>query len=211
MFFLASLSSALGASELSMKPNFPLIALLGADGVGKSSVASALAKELGATIVKTPGPAYDGLRKAAEDMTPTARFMFYAASVAMSKKRILTGLRTNPVILDRYLQCTIAFHAAMGVEIPSSLGEKFGLPVPLLSVHLTVCPEEAKRRIALPERQDGSRPDQAIEADADLQLRVVQSYRKLASFGFNGTWLPVEIATDGKTPKEVAQEISALL
>lgn len=181
------------------------VALLGADGVGKTSVASELAKLLGANIIKTPGPAWDGLRKLAEQIPPTGRFMFYAAAVATSVPVIRRSLLSGNIIWDRGIQCTIAFHSAMGVDIPQNLPALLDIPEPDISIHLTVNPEEARRRISA--RANEVRPDAVIEENSELQAKVVEAYRNLNSFGLTGNFIPVEISTDGKTPPQVAQEI----
>ncbi len=186
------------------------VALLGPDGVGKTSVAKELAKLLGANIVKTPGAAWDGLRKLAEQVPPTARFMLYAAAVSTSVAVIRKSLLSGNIIWDRYIQCTIAFHSAMGVkDIPYNLPLLLDVPEPDISIHLTVNPEEARKRIEA--REDEDRPDTVIERNSELQARVVKLYRNLADFGLTGNFLPVEISTDGKTPPQVAQEIFELM
>lgn len=187
-----------------------LIVLMGADAVGKTSVAAELAKLLGAPVRKTPGPAFDGLRVLAEDVTPYLRYCFYMATVGMTAKEIPELIDCCDVIFDRYIQCTAAFHHALGVEIPDKVWELTGVPEPTLSVHLTVSPKVACERIKA--RPHGSRPDSQIEANAGLQRQVVEAYRTL----FSGNevpkgFRPVEISTDGKTPREVALEIFGLL
>ncbi len=160
-----------------------MVALLGADGVGKSSVAAELARLMGATIVKTPGPAFDATRKLAELVNAFSRYLYYGSAVSMTGPRIRDALRSGPVVVDRYIQCTVAFHAAMNVPVHHNLGELLGLPVPTLTIHLTVCPEEAAKRIAA---RAGERPDAPIENNIALQARVVEMYRKLDQFGFTG-------------------------
>lgn len=191
------------------EPN-DLVVLCGVDAVGKSSVAAELAKLLGAATVKTPTAAFDGLRYLAEGLTPYGRYCFYASSVTMSMADLPTRLKTSHVVCDRGIQCTVAFHAAMGVEIPERVWEKLGSLEPTLSILLTASPDVAAERIR--RRLGDKRPDAGIEQNADLQLRVAQEYRRR----WMGDEVPAgfrlrEISTDGKTPEAVAREILAML
>lgn len=188
----------------------PLFCLIGVDAVGKSSVASALARLLGAVIIKTPGPAFDGTRKLAEEFGPELRYLYYLSSVRMSLKGLEKKLQSSPVIMDRSVQCTCAFHAAMGVEIYAKQVRNLKFPEPDYTIHLTVDPAEARKRI-LSRLEEEGRPDQQIELDEELQLRVKENYRRLENFGFSGGFLPIEVSTDGKTPEEVAREIHDLI
>lgn len=196
----------------------PLVTLHGGDGVGKSTVGRELAVKLGAIKLKAPSPAFDALRKYLSlkkgpytdyVVTPTARFMFYASAVSATAAEIVRALVDGPVVLDRYIQCSYAFHDALGVNVSAIPPESLALPEPMLSVLLTASPEVVRERILA--RQGEERPDAEIETNFELQAKVLQSYRRLAQLGFTGNFLPVEISTDGKTPTEVASQIAQLV
>lgn len=184
----------------------PLICLVGVDAVGKTSVASCLARLIGANILKTPSAAFEGTRKLAELSKPTVRYLYYLSSVRLSLLDVDKKLEASPIILDRSVQCTCCFHAAMGVEIIQSQIKELEFPEPDFTILLTVDPEEALRRIKK-RLEEEDRPDKKIELDRALQARVLSNYRNLKQFGFEGGFLPIEFPTDGKTPDEVAREI----
>jgi dTMP kinase len=98
-----------------MKHKF--IVIEGVDGTGKSTVASLLAKMLGAKTVKTPlPPMLEQRRYYDEEVPPLARFLFYLNGNVVVSDLVRQLLASTDVVCDRYLESTICFHKAMGVD-----------------------------------------------------------------------------------------------
>ena len=98
------------------------ILLEGGDGVGKSSCAIEIAKAINGIYYKTPPPIFDSLRQPIDDTKDySLRFYYYLTGVIYSSKEISELLKTTHVVCDRYLYTTIAYHEALGVNIPEGL------------------------------------------------------------------------------------------
>ena len=103
-----------------------LIVLEGIDGVGKTSLAKALEKEL--ISKKYPAIYYESLenKKAGfnqlkpfiKDNVPVdSSLLFYLASSIYKSQKIKKILKTKSVICDRYLYSTLANHKTKGADI----------------------------------------------------------------------------------------------
>lgn len=99
----------------------PFIVLEGLDGVGKTTLARALAQSLGGVLLDTPGASLRLLRREILDgLGPhqTARCLFYAATVLVvgTEARRIADAGT-PVVVDRYWLSTRAYALARGVTM----------------------------------------------------------------------------------------------
>jgi thymidylate kinase len=113
------------------------IALEGLDGTGKSTVAAALARRLGAELLRTPPAALAPVRPLIDEAfesSPTARQLFYAATVAEASDRARRTLDTGrSVVIDRYWFSTVAYARVREGSLDLSVVEPR-----LLRPHLTV-------------------------------------------------------------------------
>ena len=106
------------------------ICLEGVDAVGKTAVGTYLAQQLGAAYYKSPGGKFAAARKMVdEDVDPLTRYFFYRSACQYDSGSIRSILNEKPVVCDRYIWSTIAFHAAMDERI-LRLVELTGILIP---------------------------------------------------------------------------------
>lgn len=96
-----------------------MIVIEGLDGVGKTTIARLLEKELGFVYLYTPQPPFDNIRIAVEEMQDVnTRFFFYLSSVIavqpFLREMISAGKR---VVVDRYIYSTLAMHTVLGANV----------------------------------------------------------------------------------------------
>jgi len=93
-----------------------VVAISGIDGTGKSRVATAIAEILGALYYyNPPEPFLSDRVEVDRTATPLERFRFYLTANEKCSADIAEIRCQKPVILDRYLYCTMAYHQAMGI------------------------------------------------------------------------------------------------
>lgn len=108
------------------------IAIEGIDGVGKSTVAKALCRELNAFYYKTPPAIFESfsistvtgeslsLRKyvdTAAYSSPHSRFLFYLYTLTEASREIRSLLSKHIIVCDRYLSSTLAYHQTLAPEL----------------------------------------------------------------------------------------------
>src|ERR1700677_1365004 len=90
------------------------IVLEGADGTGKTTAAKNLAKSLGAKYIATPPPKFREIRNVVDkDVSVGVRFLFYLTGVLHASDIVRQTLANQPVVCDRYIASTIAYHRAL--------------------------------------------------------------------------------------------------
>lgn len=124
-----------------------LIVFDGCDGVGKTSCALALAKEMDAMYYKTPPKIFDSIRVEIESFNDyDLRFHFYLTAMLYAAKEIEALLKNTSVICDRYIYSTIAYHRAIGIKTPENLEKLF--PQPDYAFLLHAQDEVIKKRLS---------------------------------------------------------------
>lgn len=126
------------------------IVLEALDGVGKSTLAQALAERLGGVAMDTPGPRLRALSPeilGALGAEPTARALFYAASVIAEGRRARQlADEGRVVVMDRYWLSTVSYALARGAD--AGLRDLEALvPVPDLTILLTLDEDERQARL----------------------------------------------------------------
>jgi dTMP kinase len=176
----------------------PFIVFEGLDGSGKSSLMSALEKELASKslpVIRTREPGGTSLGDQIREMilrtdgpAPTARteLLLYEASRAQHVDQVIKPAlqKGSWVLCDRFSASSIAFQAG-GREISEEWVERLnefatdGL-VPELTVLLDLTVEESRRRRNHRQASNGSREDR-IESEADsFHQRVRNSFLEQA-------------------------------
>ena len=142
-------------------------------GVCKSACAIEMAKAINGIYYKTPPPIFDSLRATVEESQDyNLRFYYFLTGVIYSSREITKLLETTHVVCDRYLYTTIAYHRALGVNIPDGLEKLILLPDYCFCLH--VRDDVMRKRIS--ERATLGVFDEAFE----LQKKVLEEFK-----GFN--------------------------
>jgi thymidylate kinase len=95
-----------------------LIVFDGCDGVGKTSCALELCKEIDAIYYKTPPKVFESIRAVIESVPNyDLRFYYYLSSVLYASEEIKKILENKHVVCDRYIYSTIVYHRILGVNI----------------------------------------------------------------------------------------------
>ncbi len=128
-----------------MRPLF--VVFEGLDGTGKSTLASVVAKQLGAELLSTPPAELGGVRPVVDELYrghPVASQQFYASTLAFASDRAREALaRSESVVVDRYVLSTLVYDALRPGAVPlDTIVET--LAVPDVTVFVKV-PEEVRR------------------------------------------------------------------
>jgi thymidylate kinase len=101
----------------------------------------------------------------------TARLLFYISSVVIASHQIEEELKTRPVVCDRYINSTICYHEAMGVDTSLIEIDKLEIVKPDICICLTVNEKVRVQRIQ--NRQISSTaPYQEVSADFLLRVSI---------------------------------------
>jgi thymidylate kinase len=176
------------------------VVLEGLSGVGKSTVASLLADELGANLMETLLPPFDDARVQVDRsrlLMPRLHFWMmcnYAVSDVV-REHLAQG---RDVVVESYFHRTLATHAAMGAtQLPVVDWDRAVRPD--LTVLLTI--DESERQVRLAERDR----DGALSYWSRLEESNVEVTRRTyASFGLTA------LDTTGLDVAEVARRLTKL-
>lgn len=128
--------------------SFPLIAVEGIDGVGKTTFVQALAARLGAVVYKSPGGPFAIARELLDkELDALTRYHFFRSAVQYDSEQLARLIRVGPVVCDRYIDSTIVCHAARDARI-ATIGDRRHLTRPTLTIVLTAHPSVVKRRLS---------------------------------------------------------------
>lgn len=159
---------------------FPIVAIEGLDGVGKSTVVRALATRLGASIITNPPAELAGGRKAADALQPDERRRWYfnANRVAMDVATDAV-FRARPVVMDRSFASTAAFAAAEQGRVAST-GD---VPLPVKRPDIVFCLQlpEAVRRARIEGRGRANTEEQRLSDDDAFRSRILDGYAALGT------------------------------
>lgn len=119
----------------------------GIDGVGKTTVSQLFARRHGFHYYKSPSGPLARVRSIAdEELDPVARFFFYRAATQHDSTVIEALLQRGPVICDRYIYSTIAYHVVMDPRIATYSVQEH-LCIPDVVILLAAKEEERLRRL----------------------------------------------------------------
>src|SRR4051794_29270847 len=188
----------------------PLVTIEGLDGAGKTTLASALAERLGATLLREPGgvEASERIRDLVKDpaltIGPRAEALLYAAARAqLVEERLRPALeRGELVLLDRFVDSSLAYQGAgrgRGVDAVRAINDfgRGGL-TPDLTLLLRIDPAVGRAR------QDvrGEAPDRLERSGEDFFARIAEAYDELA----RGAPERIKVLNASASPESVLDE-----
>jgi dTMP kinase len=181
----------------------------GLDGVGKSTIAAAVAEATGAELLSTPGGDLREVRAVLDERYrdhPLASALFYASTVA----RVSDCVRRNrtigrPTIVDRFLLSTLVYGEQQGVgRLIAPLGHLF--EVPTLTAFLTAPIGVRRERI----RSRGKPTEGDLDTLDPVRDRLlVDLFRRYGQYWCPGRF--VEIPTGNRPAWQVAAELVAIV
>lgn len=126
----------------------PFIVLEGIDGVGKTTCAQLLAQELNGHYMATPPHPFARIRLEIDQMDDLAsRFFYYVSAIVGTSAVIKRMLNSYPVVCDRYIYSTLAYHRALGVATDSLIVGKLPITWPDHSFFLTATEQARSKRL----------------------------------------------------------------
>lgn len=176
----------------------PFIVVEGPSGVGKSTAAQMLAAAIGGAYMHGPPDEMDKLRTLVNNPADPLRPIFYAIGNALCSRRAEILLADAPVVLDRYVFTTLAWHTALGFKLRFPWGD-LDLLRPDYAFLLTVNEESDRlRRLSLRSKAAVSPSATAPQTDEGSSPEYVSILR---SFGL------IEIETTNLEPRQVVREM----
>lgn len=178
------------------------IALEGADGCGKTTLCSILAKQLNATAYSTPPKKYLQMREIVDKSASSEEhYQFYRDGIYDASEEIGAMLKNGQkVVSDRYWLTTYTYHEVMGVAVSK---EDF-MPVvqPTLTVILVLDYETQVERLL---RRGMSAGDLRV---LDKQKEIAHAFHRNAQI-FNISFIVID--TKLNIPNKCAEIVIAAL
>lgn len=172
------------------------IVVEGLDGAGKSTAARALAVELAAVELKTPGAELAPLRSEilrCLARSPLATTLFYAAAVAAASHEVTEHRAAGRhVVMDRYLLSTCAYgQVVRSSQYPSGLLDELSSRlVPAdLTVYLYASRERRRERILA---RGHMVEEDRLSFELEVAERLHAAFGRLAEHRLAGRWLAID-------------------
>jgi len=171
----------------------PFIVIEGVDGVGKTTVSRELARRMKAVRLQTP-PRTFGNTGTYIDRNPKsiAHFLFYLAAAHYVSERVRVLRQMRPVVCDRYVLSTSAYHVAYNGSVPLTITD-LDIERPTLTFLLTV--EESQRRKRMHKRRYRSQSERDLD-DPVFLSKVIAGFRRYDLIEIDTTKLAISQVVD---------------
>ncbi|MGB2742811.1 MAG: dTMP kinase [Cognaticolwellia sp.] len=182
------------------------IVIEGLDGVGKSTITKALAIEIDAVILATPGAKFNNIRSELELIykdNHQARQLFYMSTVVniSEQARELINKGKN-VIVDRYWLSTQVYHQWKSENHHFGLADvENSLLVPDVTLYLQLPLEQRKQRLL--SRKNNTTEDNLTLIEA-IDIELNNLYLQYSATSITGKWVKVDTS---KTIDEIVNNI----
>lgn len=184
-----------------MTEQYPFIVLEGVDCAGKTTTAKLLAAEIAGEYRKTPfGPTEQMRGYFDRQGNVTARFLFYLSTVCLASEEVKILTQEKPVILDRYVHSTLAYHTIAGISAESFVNLTV---LRLKPATLTVCLTASASTRVMRARERGDNAPNFEQESSQNYLDRVQEL--LVSYS------DITLATDSLSPRDVVEKIKEQL
>jgi thymidylate kinase len=187
----------------------PFIVLEGVSGIGKSTLARALAERLGATSLHTlPTPHTDWSAVVNKGLRALPQLAYYLSGLLHAADSIRLARAVGPVVADRYASSVVACHAAVhkiAVEEIAHLLEPFRhyLETPTRTFYLSCSEAALRERLAV--KRDAKQDDLDLFAVPGRLARLLTNFQAVQAADSTA----VALDTDGMSPDDLADWIIA--
>jgi len=176
------------------------IALEGLNGVGKSSLAKALAVNLNGHYIASPPQNIVGLRTIMDEASLSAHFFYYMLGNILISDDMKKNVEKKIVICDRYVHSTLARHQILGLDVSSFEPGSLDLYEPDISFFIYCNEVERRKRVEL--RGKKNKWD-LLDEDDRLRADYIEYFRSNPKFHF--------LDTSHETPEESLLKILSIL
>lgn len=126
---------------------FPFIVFEGLDGAGKTTIAKALAAEMGAVYIATPPSLLENVREIIDtQVSVETRFLYYLLGNSIVSDQIKKMRNRKPIVCDRYIHSTLSFHQLLGIKIDDNVIKALNLEIPDIIFFIYVSDEQERQR-----------------------------------------------------------------
>jgi len=147
----------------------------GLDGVGKSTSAKRLADKLRANYIATPLPELRPMKSIFDSyFNNIGRFFYYLLGNYHFSEKVCEGYIELPIVVDRYIASTIAYHNALLNKDTSQYVDWNKLFVPEINFYLVADQEVRSERIK--KRKNNSKTDGILERNISLAQSIEKEY-----------------------------------
>ncbi|CUG91333.1 thymidylate kinase, putative [Bodo saltans] len=174
-----------GLSPSSPPAAHPIVVVEGLDGVGKTTMTTALTQKLGGVLVRTPDPELEPLRALFRSLDEPLARAFYCGANYLAAAQVTEAVLTTPVVLDRWWCSTCAMTLAgkpgcTVLGLPPATDPIYQWPsdLPAFDVGVLLQVDEAIRRLRMKRRNDENEEEALLAAKVEMRDTAMEAYRR---------------------------------